>query len=84
MRLLLYYKVDIYDFLESCGFEELEAIKGSAPAPTAEHIVNRFTDEELNLVFCYRQADPGTQSAVRKLLDIPEAQADTIPAEKAV
>ena len=59
LRLLLYYNVDIYEFLESCGFNEMRAIRNSTPEIKHE------------LVEAYSNADFGTQQAVRKLLDLP-------------
>jgi transcriptional regulator with XRE-family HTH domain len=34
--------------------------------------------DEYNVITAYRQADDGTKSAVRKLLDVPEAKKDTM------
>lgn len=59
LRLLLYYNVDIYEFLDSCGFREMKAIRSSTPEIKHE------------LVEAYADADFGTQQAVRKLLDLP-------------
>lgn len=60
LRLLLFYEVDIYDFMEKCGFEEMHRIKCSAP---------EFNDV---LISAYSNADIGIQESVRKLLDIPD------------
>lgn len=61
LRLLLYYNVDIYEFLESCGFHEMRSIRSSTPEIKHE------------LVEAYANADFGTQQAVRKLLNLPLA-----------
>lgn len=38
------------------------------------HLNDLIFPEERRLIEAYRVADPGTQSAVRKLLDLPEGQ----------
>lgn len=59
LRLLVYYNVDIYEFLDRCGFREMKGIQSSTPEIKHE------------LVEAYADADFGTQQAVRKLLDLP-------------
>jgi len=44
------------------------------------HLNDLVFPEERRLIEAYRVADPGTQSAVRKLLDLPEDQKNPVDA----
>lgn len=66
LKLLAYYGVDIYEFMELSGIDEMRRINASTP----EMCESLYT--------AYAKADPGTQAAVRKLLDLDDAGAAVV------